>query len=187
MLTNRNYFFGNLFIARPGAELDKFIATLEPQWLQQALGYEFAKAFTDGLAAGSIAPKWQKLRDGSSFRDEDGILRFWPGFINVQHQSPVANYIYCRYTENNLTITTEKGERTESDNGYANTGAYYKQLRAWNEMVEMTGYIDRSSVLHPGILYNYLLHAADETDARLYPEFSMDGLQTFQPKNLLNL
>lgn len=187
MLTDRNYFFGNLFIARAGAELDKLIATLEPQWLQRALGYAFARAFADGLAATPVADKWIKLRDGNSYRDEEGVLRYWQGFKNVQNQSPVANYIYCCYTQNNLSITTEKGERTERDNGYANTNALYKQLRAWNEMVAWTGHIDRSGVLQPGSLYSYLLYATDGTGAKLYTEFALDGIDTFQPQNLLNL
>src|SRR5690606_24902582 len=154
---------------RAGAELDRLITQLEPEWLQTALGYEFATLFAESLTAAPPAERWLKLRDGSSYRDAAGMLRYWPGFKNDAYESPIADYIYCRYSEQQLSITTEKGERLEVDNGMANLSAFYKQVRAWNRMVAKTGYQDRCGAWQEGLLYGYLLHARDEAEQPQYP------------------
>jgi len=94
-LINHTYFTDDLLI--PGLEnsdiqgkVQRFIDKHEPALLQDILGYELFKAFTDALAAGDPDQKWIDLRDGVEFTRFNGYKEMWPGFTGLNGNSGVT-------------------------------------------------------------------------------------------------
>ena len=157
------YFIGEINLPDPMSEsVGLFISKYEADYLLRALGYSFAKLFSDGLAADAVEQRWIDLRDGAEYDDARGITRKWTGFKNSGFNSPIANYIYYWYMRDNVTYTTTSGEAKGKSENSDSASSVMKQLRAYNAMVDMTKQ-----------LYDFLTYAKAD-GAATYSEFDVD-------------
>ena len=141
------YFFDQLLIADKDNNADsitRFINELEPKVLEDLMGYELYKNYKAGIAAGSPAAKWLAIRDGKEYTVSGKLVK-WKGLIFKEgvdgvtqaKKSLIANYVYCKWIENNRTVTTASAEKVANVNSIAtNTNSKSKIVRAWNQMVD---------------------------------------------------
>jgi hypothetical protein len=95
MFINQSYFRKPLVIAQLGQQsvvdgLNDIIDRWEPVILQAALGYDFYKAFLEGLDVGSdevIEQRWLDLLNGVAFSTGSGIRKYWVGFAGGGNSS----------------------------------------------------------------------------------------------------
>lgn len=139
------YFFGPVLIPQNSdsavsGSLQLFIDTKEPELLRQLLGYELHKAYTAGIAAGSPDAKWIAIRDGKEYTNRQGYLDKWRGLKftdGTGKKSPIANYVYWHWMENEATVTTGTGEKKAANQNAVDASPAVKMVRAWNEMIDM--------------------------------------------------
>jgi hypothetical protein len=142
-LIDHTYFIGEVNIPGTGQAVIKdvlnlFIAKYEPEFLKEVFGYEFYKAYSDGVAQNPIDQKWLDLRDGVEYTNLAGYLAKWRGlrFTDPVKGSMVANYIFYKWNKDRTTFSTPAGEvRPEADNATV-VIPYVKMVKAWNEMVD---------------------------------------------------
>lgn len=138
------FFFGNVLIPQNSdvavaGSLQLFIDNKEPELLTMLLGYELYKAYAAGIVAGSPLQKWLDLRDGKEYTNRQGYLTKWRGLKftdTASKKSLIANYVYCAWMENEISITTGTGEKVAANQNAVNVSSVQKVVRAWNEMVK---------------------------------------------------
>jgi len=163
-LIDISFFFGNLHIAQKSdaavsSSLNWFIDEYEPRLLTDLLGYELYEAYKTGIAAGSPDAKWTDLRDGKAYTNRAGITVKYQGLkwsIGGSKKSPIANYVYWYWMENQVSDSTGTGEKVTDAQASAGVSPATKMIRAWNQMADW----NRE-------LLEFLL--SNETD---YPEFT---------------
>lgn len=165
-LIDITYFYNHLLVAQKSdatviETIDLLISELEPKILGDLLGYELYKAYKAGIA---VLPtpdaKWTNLRDGVEYTNRQNRLTKYRGFKFVEgtaKKSFIANYVYWHYMEIGETDTTGTGEKKSDNVNAVNASPVAKQVKAWNEMVDMIYE-----------LIEYLL-----TNVDTYPEFQL--------------
>ncbi len=181
MIIDKSYFIGEISIAQLGSipvqdALTLFIDKREPEYLKKALGYAFAKLFSDGLAADVVEQRWTDLLEGAEYDDCEDITREWMGFQNDGKQSPIANYIYYWYQRDNITFTASVGEMAGKAENATSVSPAPKMIRVWNEMVKW----NKS-------LYDYLLNKKDDAGELVYPEFKPEAVECLKRMNYYGL
>jgi len=152
-----------------------FIGRYETPYLRKALGYAFAKAFLDGLQIDPTEQRWLDIKGGKEYTIADKKF-YWPGFVNDEKISPLANYIYCEYMRDNATTTTAVGEAKPQIQNATMASVTQKISRAWTDMKRMTEYDYDNSIQH------FLQNNLDT-----YPEFDLSAISCFGSLNFLNL
>lgn len=181
MIIDETYFQGEINIPsvqQPNVlnNLNLFIAKYETEYLQAALGYSFWKLFIEGLEA--EGERWINLRDGAEYRNAKSYVRKWSGFVNENRISPIADYVYYRWSRDSITFTTTEGEAKSKKENARDISAVLKQSRAYNSMVDVTK-----------VLWDYLSNAKDEDGTKIYPEFKIEEVDCdmFKYTNIFNL
>lgn len=87
MFIDRSYFIGELNIPGTGRvdvqeRLDWFIENHETLFLKDIFGYQFYKAFMDGLHGNPIAQIWTDLLQGASYTAYTGRTENWIGLVS---------------------------------------------------------------------------------------------------------
>ena len=123
-----------------GGELASMITKHEPKMLECLFGYEmyaeYAKALED-YADNNLPAKWKAIRTGGEYTCTSGDLRKWKGFVNNEKVSPIANYVFVQLLSHRASQMTGVGTKgTATENSVA-VSPIYKQVPAWNEMVDM--------------------------------------------------
>lgn len=156
-LIDRTYFDGPIILAGVNeastrAAIDAAIAEYEEEYLQAVLGASLYAAFKAGLLSGTrsyfseqfsdqfqkagIDERWEWIRDGHTFTAY-GRTYIWPGLINSELRSPVANYVYWQYRASNATNTVSTGGEVKAKHANAEgVSVDTKMVRAWNKMVD---------------------------------------------------
>lgn len=121
-LIDKNYFCGGLYIAdlsetREAAELDRYIAKYQKDYIKRMFGVVYSEL--DELPEELVA----------LLRDETLLV------------SPIANYVYFQYQRDKATVTTGSGEKTVTIQNTSAMSPSEKFVKAWNEMVDMSGEI----------------------------------------------
>lgn len=157
MIIDATYFQGRLTIAQKtdvavSTTLAAFMAKFESEYLIKMLGYKTAKDFTAAIAA-TPDQKWIDLRDGKEFESySDGWMK-WIGFKNAEKQSPIANYVYFKWMENEVSTTTGIGEKKMTFANSINYSPMQKMVTAWNEMANwnrtLYHFLDKNSADYP--------------------------------------
>lgn len=141
------YFFDQLNIADKDNNSDsilRFVNEHEPFLLEELMGYELYKNYKAGIAAGSPDAKWLAIRDGKEYTASSKLVK-WKGLKFTEgaagdtqaKKSLIANYVYCKWLENNRTVTASSGEKVANVSSIAtNTNSKSKIIRAWNQMVD---------------------------------------------------
>lgn len=179
MLIDKTYFVGELHIAQLGNEsvenvLNIFINKRENEYLRFALGYSFSKTAKEGMTAAEPESKWSDLKNGAEYTDAYGDLQYWPGFVNADKQSPLANYVYYWYMRDKASKTTEVAEVEDKRIFTTSVPPNLKQMRAWNEMVDMNCR-----------LYDFLENKKDDDGVRVYDfeRSDMEGNKDYENVN----
>ena len=130
-LIDSTYFVGeiNLPVGKY-SDLDLFIARLEKQFLNKALGYRLTKLVIDNDV--SIAD----LIAGTEFTSEDYELMEWEGFTNTGKESVIAYYVYYYYLRSKVTFTTSTGEKKPDNENSTDATPAFKVMRAWDLMLK---------------------------------------------------
>jgi len=115
-LTDKTYFWGEIFLPNLGdddelASLNAFIAQYEPEFLNYVLGEEVAADIP--LAIKNI------LVD------------------STRKISPIANYIFYKYSLNGRTFTTATGQKDLNIQNTFKADDRPKIINAWNKMVDL--------------------------------------------------
>jgi len=132
MIINSTYFINEIFIAGQAnsvdidssrSQLTGFINKYEPKFLTELLGATLYSELIAGLGESVPEQKWIGLRDELANDDTK--------------ESPIANYVYYWFIRNQVTMTVGVGEVTPLAENAINANSVNKQVRAWNDMVDM--------------------------------------------------
>jgi len=142
-IIDTSYFFGGLLIpqaeqASVTAKLQLFIDKMEDEYLEQMLGYAFAKLYKAGIIANTQI--YLDIQNGKEYTDQKGDDQKWKGLrftTGTSKRSPVANFVYFYFMRTHITKTTASGEGVVEKENMKSTSAAPKQTEAWNEMVRM--------------------------------------------------
>ena len=132
MIINSTYFINEIFIAGQAnsvdidssrSKLSGFIAKYEPKFLNDLLGDVLYSEFKAGLTENPIPQKWTDLKNALA--------------NDTTKESPIANYVYYWYLRNASSTTVEAGESMQLTENANRVSSIDKQVRAWNEMVDL--------------------------------------------------
>jgi len=176
MYIDQSYFEGALEIAQLGqasvvTKLNGFITRFEPIILEAALGYDFFKAFADGLNAGSdeqIEERWEDLRDGLVYANVNGVRKKFVGFFNSSTKtSPLAGFIYYEFMKEMASQNTGIGLVKAKGENSVRADVVRKPVNAFNE----AAYQVRS--------FWEMLQADQNKAIKVYPEFKPEQVQSY--------
>jgi hypothetical protein len=143
-------------------QLTTFITKYEEEYLKRILGYDLYVLYVAGIAA--LDQDYEDIRDGSTYTGDDDLTYEWKGLAGVG-ESPIANYVYYRIMDYNVSQTQGVGGESMSanENG-THAASKAKMVAAWNQMVE----------------WNFDLHRFLYENRATYPDYY--GL-TYSPFN----
>lgn len=129
-LIDKSYFTKNLHIGDLSnvldgtpTMLDAYITRYEKEYLIKLLGLELYNEFVSGLEEDPVPQKWIDLKN--EIVDETFKV------------SPIANYVYCKWQDQNYTKNVGIGQvKNKAENAIV-VRPYDMQVKAWNEMVDM--------------------------------------------------
>lgn len=130
--------------------LNSFITKYEQKFLVQLLGADFAQDFIDGIAEVEPEERYTELLD---------VIR-----NTTTKESPIANYVYCKYQENLNTVSVGSGTAKPALENAQQASNLSKNVRAWNEMVENV----------------YQVKAYLYANIEAYPEYDIEHPYAFQ-------
>lgn len=123
--------------------VQSFIDKYEPKFLKELLGLTLYQEFITGLTPVPVDPptdpptyepidlKWIALRDETDLK------------------AMIVDYVYVYYLRNVTTSTTGTSEVKAKNNNSTPVNSIDKQVRAWNEMVNMARLFDLSTETYP--------------------------------------
>lgn len=111
--------------------VQSFIDKYEPKFLKELLGLTLYQEFITGLEEDPVDPKWISLRDETDLK------------------AMIVDYVYVYYLRNATTSTTGTSEVKAKNNNSTPVNSIDKQVRAWNEMVNMARLFDLSTETYP--------------------------------------
>lgn|SRR5699024_1502275 len=126
------YFISEIAVAQRSQDevledLEFKIKKYEKDFLVKMFGFDMYEDFINGIEQSPIEEKWDQLLTG---RHE------WMGFENDEKQSIIANYVYYFYTRDLYLQATGSGNVKPENENSRTMIPVYKQVRAWNEMVD---------------------------------------------------
>ena len=136
-----------------GANLDKLINQFEPKMLKDVLGYKMYDEMQTNYTQGSGV--WHDFIAGKNYIDTYGNTQNWDGFRNIG-LNPMANYIYCKWHEQNVTNTVSLGERKGKFENMEQAAVHSKYIKAWNEMSDMLLVMDEFIAINKEDYPNYI-------------------------------
>jgi hypothetical protein len=142
-IINISFFYGQLEIAQitelsVQATLNRYIDTLEQDFLKDLFGYGLSKLFLAGYSTPGI---YKDLLDGVEYVNRFGQQDKFKGLVfkdgeGEKKRSMIANFIYYHYLRQETTFTSGSGEKEIATQNAVNASNRMKQTRAWNEMVK---------------------------------------------------
>lgn len=130
--------------------LQDCIALYEPEMLRKVFGSKMYEDYVTGCNENTT--KWVTLRDGATYVDTLEIERKWAGFTTAG-SNPIACYVYYRYLEEVRALATDAGVKAQNTENMAPGNTAFRQVKAWNAMVEMLwelhGYLYANQALFP--------------------------------------
>lgn len=112
--------------------VNRYINTYEPIFLNEVFGYEFATEFVAGISAEPVLQKWTDLKDGAVFTDPvTDKARNWPGISNS-----IAYYVYYHLRKDDSVTTTSAGDSVSKAENAGMISSARKMTTAWNQMVK---------------------------------------------------
>lgn len=126
-LIDITYFFGEFNISQkshaPVSEgINDYIDTYEPEYIEKALGEDFAALFN----ANPSDPR---------FDDLQAML--------IKTPSPIAGYVFFHYQRDHAIISTGAGDARAKSENSERSPEVYRMTKAWNTMARKTRKIQR--------------------------------------------
>ena len=126
-------------------DINDFIETYEPEFLNELLGYDFYEEFINGLSQSVVDQKWTDLKaqivDTSS------------------KKSVIANYVWFRYWQQIQQTSTETGDKQITGGNLTAYTNLNKACQVWNVMADScikmgiySRYVSQLSFIHSLIL-----------------------------------
>lgn len=122
-----------------GENLKDRIASLEPAFLIETLGYETYKTLDINTEATSGI--WYELLNGKEFTDKLGRGNYWYGLRSIQW-SPIAYYVYYNVIRETNSTVTKLGVTQASHENSLPVAPSQKLCDAWNKMVDSLWIMD---------------------------------------------
>lgn len=117
--------------------LDNFIEEYEDAYLDTMLGTKLKNQFIAGLAVLPTPDQiWLDLLNGKEY-DISGITYRWQGFNNDKKLSPIADYVFCKFTTDNQFLNTGVSDSKPAIENGTVIAPHYRTGRVWNEMVKL--------------------------------------------------
>ena len=121
-LIDKSYFFNDYNIAQKDAapvasKIQQYIDLYEAEYIEGALGEDFAALFN----AGPAEPRWTALSDE---------LKKKP--------SPIAGYVFWHYLRSEAIVGTGSGDAKMKSENATRAPESYRMRIGWNKMVEQT-------------------------------------------------
>lgn len=144
-LTDFSYFIREINIGQLSQiyvheNLSYFIKKYENDFLINVFGFNMAQQVI--AANNDLVNSSQAMRN---LIEGNGV---WIGLVNDAKISPIANYIYVKYTESELMQSVGTGVVIPKNENSTVVNPIYKLVWAWNEMLEII------SQMHQFILSN---------------------------------
>lgn len=111
--------------------LEDFIEKYEYKFLKSLLGKTLTDEFFAGILVDPIDQKWIELRDEFDLKQM------------------IVNYVYFFYMENMTTTTAGTGENKAKNENSTVASNWDKNVKVWNEMVNLTRLFDLSTETYP--------------------------------------
>lgn len=143
-LIDSTYFDGPLIIAGLSGDdisdaVDAAIALYEPEYLRRVFGPSLYDAFVAGTTdLDDLDERWDWVVNGHTFT-YNNLTYYWPGLVKASAplQSPIANYVYYKYRQDNATLMQSTGgEAQAAFENAQSVSAARKMIKAWNQMVD---------------------------------------------------
>lgn len=159
MIIDTSYFSKRLNLPQLGnalgnQEVEEFIDQYEPEILYKALGYSLAKAFIEDVeeSGGPTEQRFIDLLDGKAYTYL-GRPYSWGGFRNDAKLSPIANYVYYKFVENNASNVVLIGTVASTTDNNRNVNPMSQLVYAWNRGVDMLynlyGFLEANKDVYP--------------------------------------
>lgn len=121
-LIDQTYFFNEFSIAQKShapvaSKLEEYIDTYEPEYLERAMGDDFANVFMDD-------------NSDSRFDDLNTMLKKKP--------SPIAGYVFFHYQQDLSIMATGAGDARSKNENSDRSPETYRMVKAWNLMAKLT-------------------------------------------------
>jgi len=153
-LIDVTYFFNEFDIAQKQSpavaeRLQYYIDTYEVEYLEKALGEDFAALFNASVAD----PKYDDLQE---------MLKSKP--------SPIAAYVFYMYQRDEAIVSTGEGDARSKSENAARISETYRMTKAWNIMVRLTrrihAYLNKNSDIFPefGLAYTDYYLSRNQND-----------------------
>lgn len=154
-LITPDYFINGLSLPNTGSgnaeyeNITSLIDTLSQPYLEDLLGVTMAGDFITSIedileTPDSVSEHWKNLLFGKTFTSRSGVGLRWVGLSshelieglgNTDKRSPLANYVYVKYLQQNTSSTQAIGEvESNFENGRI-VSPNSKFVNAWQEMV----------------------------------------------------
>lgn len=111
--------------------IQAFIDKYEPKFMREMFGATFYAEIKAGLLEDPIPVKWTELVNETDLK------------------TMIANYVYYWYKRDETTLSAGISEAKPLAQNASVTNSIDKQVRAWNEMVEMVRLFDISTATYP--------------------------------------
>lgn len=149
-IIDRDYFIRELQIPNLSemnsaslTELNLFIDGEARPVLLDAIGFvnltDLESDMTDGELNVDAAQKWKNLVDGCTY-EKDGVNVHWQGLrfeSGTFKGSLLANYVFCKWLEDQVTTMTGTGEKTIAAKNAEAANSTQRYVKAWNKFVVM--------------------------------------------------
>lgn len=147
-LIDSSYFVGPINIPNTNKtevseRLQWFIDEYEAELLEEILGYELYKEFSEGItdfdpdgSNPTIEGRWLSLLEGGEYV-WNGRLKKFNGLLYEKGDtklSLIANYVYWNWIRDQHTQTVGLGEVKATAENAENTNPAFKLIKAWNDM-----------------------------------------------------
>jgi hypothetical protein len=137
--------------------VNRYINTYEPVFLNEVLGYELATAFVDGLAQDPVLQKWADLKNGALFIDPSTNEQTkYPGISNS-----IAYYVYYHLRRDDSVTTTSAGDSVSRAENASMVSSARKMTTAWNQMVKW------NRIMWQYLYVNRVLYGLDSSFQRI--------------------
>lgn len=137
--------------------LQSFIDKYEEKFLKSLLGNVLYQDFISGLAVvPTVDPKWISLRDEFDLKQM------------------IVCYVYYWYIQNNITLTAGTGEVKPNNENSVAAQSWDKQVKSWNEMVDIVRLFDLDTVVYPDFVrtwwrnYDYWFYSCPVNEIYYY-------------------
>lgn len=140
MIIDATYFVGEINIAQLGQPevlelVNRFIKKYEKRFMKEYFGATLAKKINDENTTPGD-PLMEAILTGADFEYKGEPVE-WVGLKNTDKVSPIANYVFYFFAEDQLTSQSQVGEVYNKAENAELVSPDSRLAYIWNDMIEM--------------------------------------------------